>query len=281
MSTLNSYAALAEYKSFVIGRGQNASVDISDDTVIENLLKSSSRYLDDHTDRFFYPYIQTRYYDVPTSEQLDPRELKLHADLLEVLSLANGDGTAITSTYYDLRPRNDTPYSKVRLKDNASVLWVSNTSGNVHDVIPLNGIWGYHNRYAQAWLLATITAEALDTSETGTDVTSGTLFNTGDLIRIDNEFMYVSGKDNNTLTNTRAENGSTAAAHDSGASVYIWQVMDEVKTNTLETAMQAVKRRFGQSNSNTQTITGAGVVLTPRDVPVMTAEFIRTHRYFT
>lgn len=277
MTTLNAYASLAEYKAFVTARGQTSSTDAADDAVIETLLKSSSRYIDYQTARHFYPSIQTRYYDVP-----EGRILQLDDDLLEVITLTNGVGTVIPSTEYTLKPSNGSPYLSIRLVDNSTFLWASDGAGDVHDIIAVNGIWGFHNRYHLnlAWLLGSTLNEDLDTSETGTDVTSGTLFSVGDIIRFGNEFGYVSNKATNTLTNTRGENGSTAAIHLTGANVYIWQFMEEVKNCVLETALQAYGRRFGKSNSNTETVTGAGIVLSPKDIPAMTTAFIKTFRRY-
>jgi hypothetical protein len=57
--------------------------------------------------------------------------------------------------------------------------------------------------------------------------------------------------------------------------------MDSCKLACLEIANNAYRRRFGQSsNSNTETITAAGVVLTPRDIPTVAMEFIGTYRMY-
>lgn len=281
MATINSYATLAEYKAFVTARGQSITTDTADDAVIERLLKAASRYLDNATGRFYYPYIQTRYFSLPDEEEEDGRSLEMDEDLLEVITLLNGDGTTIPSTEYTLRPRNITPYSYLRLNDSSTYVWTADSSGSTLDVISITGIWGFHNRYSKAWLVGSTANEAMDATETGYDVTSGTLFAIGDLIRFDNEFGYVSNVVTNTLTHTRGENGSTAATHATSINVYIWQYMDEVKTVTLETAMQAYKRRFGQSSTNIETITAAGVVLSPRDIPALAVDFIRTYRKYT
>jgi hypothetical protein len=279
MTTLNSYATLAQYKAYVTARGQTSTTDAGDDAVIEQLLKSVSRYIDGQTGRHFFPKIETRYYDVPFGT-VDNRALYMDGDLLEVIELVNGDGITVPSTDYSLRPKNGTPYTNIRLVDNSTYYWASDGAGSVHDVIEVTGVWAFHNDYSNAWLLGSTLAEDLDTSETGTDVTSGTLFAIGDLIRFDNELAYVSAKATNTLTNTRGANGSTAATHDTGEDVFIWQVMEDLKTAVLETAMQAYKRRYGTSGQNTATITGAGVVLSPKDIPTIAAEFCRTYRRY-
>lgn len=281
MTTLNAYATLAEYKSYSTARGQTATTDTTDDAVIELLLKAVSAYADSQTGRFFYPQIETRYYDVPDAEQLDVRQLQLDGDLLEVITLTNGDGTVIPSTDYTLRPRNKTPYLYIRLNDDSTYYWASSGAGDVHDVIAVAGIWGFHNRYSTAWKTQSTLNEALDSSETGIDVVSGTLFAVGDIARIENELSYISAVVTNTLTGTRGENGSTAASHLTSLDVKTWQYMSDLKTAVLETTMQAYKRRFGSSGSNTISITGAGVVLSPKDIPSVMVDFIRLYRQYT
>ena len=62
--------------------------------------------------------------------------------------------------------------------------------------------------------------EALDTSETGVDVDDGSVFSVNDVIRVDAEHMTISGISSNTLTVTRAQQGTTAATHSDNAPVY-------------------------------------------------------------
>jgi hypothetical protein len=107
---MNNYATLAEYKSYVTSRGQTATTDTTDDAVIESLLESASRYIDDETGRVFYPYVQTRLYDVP-----DSRELLLDEDLLEVLVLTNGDSTTMPTTEYFYIPKNIFPAYGIKI----------------------------------------------------------------------------------------------------------------------------------------------------------------------
>lgn len=64
-------------------------------------------------------------------------------------------------------------------------------------------------------------AEDLDTSETGVDVNDATPFVVGHVILIDSEQMTVTAKSGNTLTVTRAVNGTTAAAHANGAKITV------------------------------------------------------------
>lgn len=279
MTTQNAYATLAEYKDYVTARGQTHTTDTTDDAVIELLLKSVSAFFDDQTQRNFYPRMETRYYDVPMN-QADGRALALDGDLLEVITVVNGDGVTIPSTEYTLRPKNITPHSFIRLKDNSTYIWASDGAGDLHDVIEVTGIWGYHTKYSDAWLSDSALNEDLDTSETAVDVVDGQDYLTGDIIKYDNEINYVSSKNAHTITVIRGINGSTATTHTTGTGVFIWRFMQELKIAVLETAMQAYKRRYGVSGSNTATITAAGVVLSPKDVPTIAADFIKMHRRY-
>lgn len=278
MTTLNSYATLQDFKNYWLSRGGENASDARDDAVIESLLRTASRYIDSKTGRRFTPYIETRYFDVP-SGQVDNRLLKT-PDLLEVISITNGDGVTVPSTEYTLRPRNYSPRNGIRLIDNSTYYWTGDGAGDMHDVIAVNAVWGFHDRYSQAWLLGSTAAEAMDTSETGYDVTSGTLFGVGNLIRFDNELGYVSGVNTNTLTITRGENNSTAVTHLTAINITIWQPMEEARNAVCEIANTAYRRRFGQSTSNTETVTAAGVVLAPKDIPTMAYEFINTYKAY-
>jgi hypothetical protein len=101
----------------------------------------------------------------------------------------------------------------------------------------------------------------------------------GNILKIDTEYYNVSTVATNTITPVkRGDNGSTAATHLNGATVYAWQPMDEVKQNVLEIANSAYLRRFGKNTGESATVTAAGVVLSPRDIPAMAQSFINDMR---
>ncbi len=64
-------------------------------------------------------------------------------------------------------------------------------------------------------------AEALDTTETGVDVDNGGYFHMGDVIQVDDEYMWVSAISGDTLTVTRGFGSTTAATHADNTVVYI------------------------------------------------------------
>lgn len=107
----NSYATLAEYKTWISSRGLDGSVgaDVSDDSVIEILLEAASRYIDRETGKRFYLNAndETRYYTPADDEYY---EVKI--DPLGVLTSVSVDYTGLrsytllTATDYDLLPAN-------------------------------------------------------------------------------------------------------------------------------------------------------------------------------
>lgn len=278
MTTLNAYATLLDYKSWFTLRSGSTSLDAQDDAVIELLLVGASDYIERECGRDFNPRIETRYYSVPTD---DPRLLRLDDDLLEVLSVTNGDGTTIPSTEYKLQPINKSPYRGIRLNGTSTYLWESDDSGDIEDVIAISGVWGCHKQYSQAWATGSTLAEELDASETGVDVTSANNFRTGQIIRCQNELCYISSMSGATLTTTRGENGSTAATHANLTAVTIWQVQTNIKMACLQIVESAYSLRAGQSSIGRVTITAAGVVIRPEEVPPMAQKTIESYRFMT
>ncbi len=271
----NKYATLTDYKAYAVARGQTASTDTTDDAVVSNLLTQASRYLDRETKRQYFPSVETRLYDIP-----DDRDLILDGDLLEVTTFTNGDALAISSTNYLLKG-NRPPYWCISLRDISTVSWTTSADGSAEQVLSLAGVWGYHNDYsARGWLqVGTLGAAITDTTTLAFTASAGHGIVAGQILKIDSEFYNVSTVATNTITPVRrGDNGSTAATHLNGATVYAWQPMDEVKQYTLEIAHSAYMRRFGKNTGESATVTAAGVVLSPRDIPALAQSFINDMR---
>jgi hypothetical protein len=272
MANINLYATLAEYKAYRVSRGQSASTDTIDDGVIVDLLEKASRYIDEQTTRQFYPTIETHLYNIPSDSCL-----WLDQDLLSVITLTNGDAVAITSTDYSLLSPNVTPHYAIKLKDISSVAWSANSDGSSEQVISVAAWWGYRKQFAQrAWLsVGTLGAAITDTTTLAFTMTAGHTVVVGQILKIDNEIYNVTTVSSNTVTPiVRGDNGSTAATHLNGASVYRW--VAEAKQETIELAVSAYERRFGKATGESATITAAGVVLQPRDVPEMVKKVHRS-----
>ena len=261
MAAINAYVTLAEFKAHHL---PGTATDTSDDGVINILLEAASRKVDEEIIRTFYPRVETRYFDIPDGRQLDVDD-----DLLEVITLTNGDDSTLASTEYNLVPKNFSPAYALKLKETSAYYWELDSYGNTEDVIDVSAIWGYHDRYSQrAWLTGSTVNESLTASDLTITMTSGTLFSAGQILRIENEIMIVSSVSTNDVTvMKRGDNGSTATTHASTTAVYIWQPMTQVKQAVMEMTIGAYKRKHGDNLTDVSTVTAGGVLVTPRDIP--------------
>lgn len=194
------------------------------DTVLGILqtMDDVSREFERETGRQFYAYSGTRYY---SGNRRSPTVLKLPHDLISVTSLTVDDDdngtyemTLVADTDYWLGPQANAqkgePYWEIELNPNGTQLyhWPRHPRA-----IKIVGLFGYSNETEAAGT----TAEALDTSETGVDLTAGHSVEPGDTIWIDSEQMYVTSVSSNTATVVRGINGSTAASHNTSAAVTV------------------------------------------------------------
>ncbi len=270
MSIINGYVTRDDFLSWVTP--QDKTSNIIDDSVIDDIIESASRYFDDETERTFYPRVETRSYDVPES-----RELIVDDDLLSVITLTNGDDSEIESTEYNLFPKNITPHIGLKLKSTSSIYWTLSSGGESEWVIDLLGEWGFHNRYEQrAWASGgTLGAVIDDTTTLAFTMTADHSIQKHQIVKIDNEIYIVDIVKSNAITPlARGDNGSTAATHEDGATVYIWKTQRNVAKATKLIA-QSLYRRFGKPNQSDESIvTASGVIITPKDVPGIAARVI-------
>lgn len=275
MSTLNSYVTLDSFKRYITASGQAIGTDTTDDGVINLILDGASRWLDGETNRHFYPNVETRYFSVP--DPIDT-ELLVDDDLLAIATLTNGDAVAVSSSDYNLLPKNRYPKYSIKLKDSSDLYWEWDSDGNDEYVISVAGTWGYHDQYGtNAWITGTTIAEDLTAGETAVDVTSAASLEEGMIIKIDSELQLITGISTNTLTVTCGHNGSTATTHTTGAIVYYWKPMADIWQATMEIANNAYHRRFGQNISGASTITPGGIVIAPQDVTEMARRTIQRY----
>lgn len=263
MVAINTYVTLSDFKAWITAAGQTLQVDPADDAVLERILENTSRYIDTETNRTFYPRVETRYFNVPEDE-----ELLVDDDLLAITSITNGDDVAVSSTDYNLLPLNRYPKFSIRLKDSVGEYWEDDSDGESIGVIDVAGIWGYHNDYGRrAWKTGTTLSAAIaTTSATSASVTSAALFDPGQIIKIDSEFMLVTAVGGTTLTIERGVNGSTAATHLISAVVYIWTPQPDIWQAVVEIANNSRLRRFGENMTGVSTVSPAGVIVGPHDL---------------
>ena len=121
-----------------------------DDGVMQSICAAASRYLDAKTHRWFYPLIQTRYFDHPA----DATQLRVDKDLLEISTFTTQNtGVTVTSGQYFLMcadSYNLTPYDRIVLKTDGSRTRLLFT-GTIQKANAVTGTWGYHEDWSNAW----------------------------------------------------------------------------------------------------------------------------------
>ena len=140
MSIVNGYCTLAEFRAFGIPQ---ANIDVADDGVLEDLIESASRIIDNETGRQFYTTTESRFHSVPKGN--DKRWLWLDGDFQAVgaAGITNGDATTVAAADYYLVPRNRSPKYAVVLKKSSYEYWKCDADGDPEYVIEVPGTWGY------------------------------------------------------------------------------------------------------------------------------------------
>ena len=274
----NGYCTLADFKRYITAPGQTLSSDSYDDDVINDMIETASRRIDNLTGRAFYPSIQTKSYDIPRENKLWFQD-----DLLEVISFLNGDGTTIASTEYVLEPLNLYPKYALHLSDVTSTIYVTDSNASSEAVLDLSAFWGYHDQYAtRAWRVAgTLSAAWASTTTLTASLTAGHILDThgGQVVKINNELLNTVSVVGDTLqVFMRGDNGSTAATHLISATVYLWTPPKDISMLALEIARVMYRARYGENVDVTSTMTPAGVVVTPRSLPVWAQEILRKYQ---
>jgi len=254
-SYYGDYTTLLDVRGTLVGTTKTGN-----DTLYLDLIHSTSQEMDDISNRRFVPWITTEYYDTP-SQQNAP--IEFDDDLLAVLSLTNGDGSAISASAYKLYPLNAWPKEKVVLLSSSAIGWRLSTLSDKEGAIAVNGIYGYHDDYPNAWRSADTLNGAIDGVVTAITTTGSAIIKAGQLIQIDSEFLYASAVAGTTITAVRGVNGSTAAAHLTLAPVSVWTQRDIEMT--CRYAVLAYERLKNNPSGDTVTI-GQYSFSTPKDV---------------
>jgi hypothetical protein len=132
----------------------------------------------------------------------------------------------------------------VDLYPGAGVAWELSTTKINHGAISINGVWGFHQSYTNAWAAgSTLSSAITTTTATSAAVTSGTLFTAGQVVRIENELLLVTAVSSNTLTVIRGWNGSTAATHSNGTALTIWKPQADIARACLQQASRLYRRQ--------------------------------------
>lgn len=171
---------------------------------IDRLIGAASRSVESLTHRVFYPTATTRYLDWPSDQHGSSYRLWLDGthELLSLTSVTSG-GVALTD--YFLEPQGSgPPYTRLEVDLSGTD---SLSAGDTHQrSIALTGVFGACNDTTPAGALA----EALDTSETGVDVTDSSTIGVGSLLLVDSEYMQVTHR--SLLTTGQTISGNLASS---------------------------------------------------------------------
>lgn len=195
-------------------------------------LSAASAQLERLAGRRFVPRYATLEHNLP-----DLRVVLLDDDLLELTALEDVDPA-------DVIARPDSGLDGV-----ISVLERRGGLPFPADHLLVSGIWGYHDRWSQAWRGSGDTVQAnplSDSSDTlivadaaGSDADGESpRFQAGQLIRIEGEYLWVLAVDTetDTLTVQRGANGSTAASHAQGSAIHVYRPALDVEMLCLRWA---------------------------------------------
>lgn len=191
----------------------------------------------------FAPRLETRYFDavgdhVLRSNLIDVlagQSAEVKSPLLSITSVTlGGDDSPLPTTAYQEHPRGVSPITQIELIDGDA--WTTFDT-SPYSAIAITGLWGYRTRYpTDGWKLAdsltaaiaNTTVETFSVSDADAVVGYGMpRFSPGMLLRtgatVTSEMRHLYAISSNTLSATRADNGSSAATQAQDTGIYIWQ----------------------------------------------------------
>ncbi len=233
--------------------------DTSDDSRLLAALQAATAQMEAAAVRRFIP---RRVTIAHTINPRYPTEMVLIDDLLELEMVVNGDGNSIAPETILTIPDvgQDGPIGLLQLVDGEAFVWEKSPL----QAITISGVWGWHDRWSQAWRASSDSVQdaALDSSITSLTVSDangldahGTTprFQVGQLLRLEGEYMSVIGVDmaTNVLSVLRGANGTVASAHDQYTPIEIYQPPLDVEILCLRWALWLYKEPDNRPFSST------------------------------
>jgi len=239
MATRHTYATADDLRDYLAGTSYSSGWT-SDAVAIRRILEASSRRIDDYCGGgSFGPQTQTRYYDIGfgnlrNSPQylvtVSADDLANQTESVSVIPLDNWLVSPTTVTAYGatdratsetltegyandffLMPYNSSPKTLLKLNEDTAKGF-----DDGQQTLSVLGSWGYTTD-----TVSVTTSDAVgSTTATSISVTSASDLGSAQTILIDSEQLYITAISGNTLTVERGVNGSTAATHSGGASLY-------------------------------------------------------------
>lgn len=205
---MSVYTTREKFKAAVEVKGDNKN------SAIDRHIEAASRKIDKELGRFFYPKLQTRYFDWPPKDA--PRQslgwevdetyyitsirgrqvLTLDEDFLTLsangVTAKNGTVTIADADIY-LEPVNEgKPYKRLEINaatSNANSVFQSSTTPQ--RAIAVTGYWGYSDETETAGTISGISSGTTDTSGV---VSNASLVEVGDTLLIESEQLQVTDR---------------------------------------------------------------------------------------
>lgn len=242
---VNAYIGLTEIK---------AACDVTTadyDALFVRTAQRASRLLDAITMHRFYPSLAVVEMDGSAHRELWLQEPLLEIEQVEVSHDYGSTYTVAPSGGY--RISNGARYNAYPIR-----LLIASAVGTLvawpggESAVRIAGVWGWHDAYPAAWVdaLSALTAPANVNSTTlAVSNAAGAAqdgytprFEIGTLLRIDSEYIAVTGISGNTLTVVRGCNGTSPAVHVQGTRIDIWRAPDIIRQAALIQTVRWFKR---------------------------------------
>ena len=197
----------------------------SADSQLLTLIEAESEFVTARCQRRFDPHVVTlRYTAAPTHRggnvsSSNRRVLLLDYDVQKLISVTNGDSaqTAIALADVEL----DKTLRTLRLLSD-SLTWQSDVADGKFIEVKAECGYGYRFENKSKTLSAAL-------NNTATTFQSAGAFERGQLVKIDDELLYITAVNAPTYTVARGANGTSAAAHANGASILEFDAHPSIK----------------------------------------------------
>ena len=266
-----SYATLQDARNAV------KAVSTGDDTLLISALNTVTRRARGLSRWGFEPELKTVHYEV-AGHKVDShrRTLRVGDAILELSSVLANDVALALTTRVTPYPTNATLFDTIRLVDTSDSWYTVNAPDEYPNIIKVTAWYGLHTDYNNAWWeadnvldaggigAATTTITVADVDGTGRDGETPR-FSTGNLIRIEDEYLRVTSTDTDadTMTVERAENGTAAAAHAVNTAIDVWYTEWDIRAVVARQAGLMYTRRGAYEQ---QAILNDGVYTFPPDL---------------
>ena len=270
----HTYASIDTFRDYLAGTSYSSGWT-SDSGVLRRILETASTRIDNYVGmQSFGPRTETHYYDIGkgilrstpqlTAQQSYSNEIGTVESLVSIILLDDwlintSSVTSYKSTDRDqsetlvegynqdfwLEPYNSTPKVSLKLNEDSGKGFHAG-----QQTLAIAGTWGYSNDRTEA----KTTTGTVSSTVTSFGVNDASGLSSIETLLIDSEQMYLTGISSNTLTVERAVNGTVAASHSAGASVYVY----EYPALVVQACLDLAKIYFRDRDMGTTLTIGVG-----------------------